>query len=73
MPHYDSDMLRELEESLIALPAKADKHTLVNRFKVAGIGFWLEFPVTNSRPMRLRTVMAELEAAGRIPGNEPLL
>ncbi|MFH2053330.1 MAG: ATP-binding protein [bacterium] len=73
VPHYDPDMLRELEESLIALPAKADEHT--TRESLESRRNWLlaRIPRDKLQTDEARAVMAELEAAGKVPGNEPLV
>ncbi|HOX25606.1 MAG TPA: ATP-binding protein [Candidatus Krumholzibacteria bacterium] len=73
VPHFDSDMLREMEESLIALPAKADEHNTRALLESRRNLLLARIPRGQLQTDEARAVMAELEAAGRVPGNEPLV
>jgi hypothetical protein len=73
VPHYGSDMLRELEESLIALPAKADERITRESLESRRNRLLARIPRDQLQTNEARAIMAELGAAGRVPGNEPVV
>lgn len=73
VPYYDSDKVRLLEESLVALPTKVDEHNTRESLERRRNRLLARIPRDRLQTDEARAVMAELEAADRVPGNEPLV
>lgn len=72
-PCFDPDQLRMLEESFIALPAKADEHHTRESLESRRNRLLARISRDQLQTDEGLAVMAELEAAKKIPDNEPLV